>query len=336
MNDTDNPVDSITDWFLPTTDYLDGFIYPNHTMIREHPFLHPMAEGLLKRCRLAMEQNGGYLDFRIQEGHRRYRVHLIRNVGAGSGPNEGTFALRRMPASVPHLHDLGLPKVVVEVMLHPKLNHGGLVIICGETGQGKSTTCASMIRERMLVHGTFTLTIEDPVEAALEGAHANGHCLQTEVVGGNFADALKGAMRSYPVVPGSMLYVGETRDRETAHQVLQIATNGHLVLTTIHANGPIEALQRLLAMAEGMMSRNEAADVVASTVRMIAHQNLKRLPAAPGQPARRKPEIRFLLSSRSNSSVATVIRDGRLQALENEMATQERRSTMMGVDEVFK
>lgn len=325
----EQPEEAITDWYLPKSGWMDGFIYPGHIMVRDHPRLYDMASGLLERCQQQQRFNKGYPDFRLREGHRVYRVHFINNLGGG------IYALRRMPSVIPRLGSIGLPGGIYDVLTHAKLNHGGVVMICGETGQGKSTTCASMIQERMMLHNTFTLTIEDPVEAPLEGAHGGGHCLQTEVVGGNFPEAMKGAMRSYPVVPGSMLYIGEIRDRETAAEALRIATNGHLVLTTIHANGVIQSLQRLMGMAEESMGRKDAQEVLASTLRLVMHQVLEVVPARAGQPLTRRLKVEFLMSGKSDSSVAGTVRDGKLVSLVNEIDIQRQVLKMKGIGALF-
>jgi type IV pilus assembly protein PilB len=116
----------------------------------------------------------------------------------------------------------------------------GLVLVCGPTGSGKTTTLYSAItilntRERNIV------TIEDPVEYQLKGVNQNQ---VKEAIGLTFAKFLKHALRQDPDV----ILVGEIRDRETAEIAIQASLTGHLVLSTLHTNDSVSAITRLLEM----------------------------------------------------------------------------------------
>jgi len=170
--------------------------------------------------------------------------------------------------------------------MHERLGAGGLILICGETGNGKSTTCASAIKSRMQKFGNFGLTVEDPPEFPLHGKQGEfGRCIQTEVRSGDFANALKGAMRCYPTMNGSILFVGETRDHETASEVLRVATNGHLVFTTIHGTDIISSIKRFISLATANRSSSEAdiKGIFASSMRMVLHQRLRDVPGVARQ-----------------------------------------------------
>lgn len=320
------PEDRISDWYLPESGYKKGFIYPGPVPIEEHPRLFDMANALLQQAR---ERTKDYDEFVIRYGTRTYRGHRIETI-------EGSvYALRRLPDVIPELASLGIDDNVRSLLLHPWLRRGGLVLVCGETGQGKSTTCAATVKERMIRHGSFCLTVEDPPEMPLHGVHGKGRCLQTEVKSGNFAEAMKGAMRCYPTVRGSMLYVGETRDPETAVEVLRVATNGHLVLTTLHAEGLIEAIKRFGGMAGANMPESEVRSIFATSFRMAIHQQLEDARAQPGRAARKKLKMQFLVSE-SNSSVAHRIRRGETESLSSDIDLQRRTLANHGVDELFK
>lgn len=152
----------------------------------------------------------------------------------------GTYALaiRSLPLEIPDLSDLGLPDVTGDFLDKTK----GLVLITGATGSGKSTTLASMIKminERYNYHIT---TIEDPVEYLHR--HAKSMVTQKEIGSDavSFADALRAALREDPDV----IMLGEMRDMETISIALTAAETGHLVLSTLHTNGAVKAIDRIL------------------------------------------------------------------------------------------
>lgn len=307
------PEDFITDWFLPQADPLSGFIYPGPVQIRDHPRLFDEAATML---RLAEEKTGdGRVEFNVRVGNRSFRGHKIQSI---SGI---TYAMRRLPDVVPSMDQLGVNPVIQQLLVHPRLSRGGLVLVCGETGAGKSTTCASAIKQRMESLGSFCLTLEDPPEMPLHGIHGNGRCIQTEVATGKWAQAMREAMRCYPSVPGSMMYVGETRDAETAAECLRISINGHLVLTTLHADGLEAAVRRFISLASAAMLAEEVRYIMASSFRLAVHQQLEPTRDRDGRMAKRL-RASFLFSPNGRSPVAQKIIGG-AKSLNNEIRTQE-------------
>lgn len=116
----------------------------------------------------------------------------------------------------------------------------GLLLVCGPTGSGKTTTLYSAITMLNSSEKNF-VTIEDPVEYQLE----NINQIQVkESIGLNFAKVLKHTLRQDP----DIILVGEIRDRETAVTAIQASLTGHLVLSTLHTNDASSAVTRLLEM----------------------------------------------------------------------------------------
>lgn len=326
-----NPEDLISDWYLPMSSALDGFVYPNGRSIKKVEKLHPVAQHLLQKC-IEITQDGR-IEFNLREpGGRLYRGHVIESVQGK------IFELRRLPTAIPPLKDLGLNLGIQEILLHEELRKGGLVIVAGETGQGKSTTCAAAVKARIEKFNAFCLTIEDPPEMPLHGRHKGGRCIQTEAVSGKFADAMRGALRAYPTMAGNILYVGETRDNETASEVLKIATNGHLVFTTIHSNDVISGIKRFISLATAHKDISEEAikSVFADALRVILHQRLEDIPATAGSPAHKQLSVRFLLSRGGDTAVAHMIRKSSIEGLSTPLDSQRRTLEMQGPEGLMK
>lgn len=159
------------------------------------------------------------------------------------------------PALVPHLRNLG--------------KRTGLILLCGSTGQGKTTTSCSLLADYLNTFGGVAFTIEDPVEYDLEGRHnENGFCYQTEVKEDEeWGKMLKRSLRWHP----RYIFVGELRTPEAANQLLRAATSGHLVMTTMHAGTVEEALEGLLQLAEQAVG-DRATTLLATGLSAVIHQ----------------------------------------------------------------
>jgi type IV pilus assembly protein PilB len=137
----------------------------------------------------------------------------------------------------------------------------GLMLVTGPTGSGKSTTlyaCLNKLNEP----DTNICTVEDPVEYKFKGIN------QVQVksqVGLTFAGALRAFLRQDPDV----IMVGEVRDQETAQICLRAALTGHFVLSTIHTNDSLSAVNRLVDMGIEPF-------LLASTLRVLEAQRLIR------------------------------------------------------------
>ncbi|MBW1895537.1 MAG: Flp pilus assembly complex ATPase component TadA [Deltaproteobacteria bacterium] len=116
----------------------------------------------------------------------------------------------------------------------------GLIVVCGPTGSGKTTTLYSAITMLNTVEKNI-VTIEDPVEYQLEMINQSQ---VKEGIGLSFAKILKHTLRQDP----DIIMVGEIRDRETAETAIQASLTGHLVLSTLHTNDSPSAITRLLEM----------------------------------------------------------------------------------------
>lgn len=117
---------------------------------------------------------------------------------------------------------------------------GGVVIVSGPTGQGKSTTLSAMLTA-LARHRLKVMTIEDPVETRVPMVHQAGI---NDLSGSTFASLLKAYMRQDPDV----LMVGEIRDQETAVEFLRGAETGHLMLSTVHTTDVSSVFSRVRSL----------------------------------------------------------------------------------------
>jgi twitching motility protein PilT len=162
----------------------------------------------------------------------RFRANIFMQRG------NVAMAVRQIPFKIKTFEELAIPKVVVELANLPR----GLVLVCGPTGSGKSTTLASLIDKINKERRDHIITVEDPIEYL----HRHSSCLinQREVGADthSFASALKYALREDPDV----VLIGEMRDLETIEAALTISETGHLALATLHTNSCAEAITRIV------------------------------------------------------------------------------------------
>jgi type IV pilus assembly protein PilB len=152
------------------------------------------------------------------------------------------IVMRLLPKSshAPTLQDLGLRGMALKNLETQMLRSHGVILICGPTGSGKTTTLYSIL-SRLSTTKVNVLTVEDPVEYHIPGANqvqVNG------AIGLTFASALRSFLRQDP----NIILVGEIRDTETAELAVQAALTGHQVFSTLHTNSAAGALPRLLDM----------------------------------------------------------------------------------------
>ena len=166
------------------------------------------------------------------QGIGRFRVNAFVQQGHVG------LVLRTIPATLPSIKALNLPKVLEEVAMTKR----GLVIFVGATGSGKSTSLAAMVDYRNENSYGHIITIEDPVEFV----HPHKNCIVTQREVGidtdGWAAALKNTLRQAPDV----ILMGEIRDRETMEHAVAFAETGHLCMATLHANSANQALDRII------------------------------------------------------------------------------------------
>lgn len=227
----------------------------------------------------------------------RLRVNLQRQGGRLAA------AIRALPRRIPSIEELSLPSALSELATAAN----GLVLVCGPTGSGKSTTLAAILDRLNQTEFRHIITIEDPVEYE----HRNTRSVFEQVEVGSdvpeFALALRAALRRDPDV----ILVGEMRDLETISTALTAAETGHLVLSTLHTADSAQAIHRIIDVFPGA-HQEQIRHQLALSLRAIVSQQL--IPTSDGRG--RVPAVELLLA---NYAVRNHVRRGNIERLYNEI-----------------
>ena len=153
------------------------------------------------------------------------------------------------------LESIGGDRLFINPLRRAMKRKNGLILMCGQTGSGKSYTLFSLLMS-MDRSKKKIISIEDPVEYEGDGI------LQIDINKDelSFSDALRSSLRLDPDV----IMVGEIRDRDTADLAMKASSTGHLVFSTIHTNGVIQAITRLKGMGISEDVLNENLELISS------------------------------------------------------------------------
>lgn len=215
----------------------------------------------------------GSVDFAYNyDDDHRFRVNLFQARGTLS------VAARLITSNILPFEGLHLPPIMADIAMQPQ----GIVLLCGVTGSGKSTTIASMldyVNQRKSVH---IVTLEDPIEYIFTDKKATINQREIGLDCLDFKTGLRALVRENP----DIVLVGEMRDQETFEAALHAAETGHLVYGTIHASSTTQTFSRIY----GLFPQEEIEQVrkiLAYQMRAFVyqkllptlHENIHRIPA---------------------------------------------------------
>lgn len=278
------------------------FCFRKHGAIGFNPALRwtaqeidEMIKPLLNQRQLKILRERHSVDLAVTTGHVRLRINVFdTNVGL-------SLAIRLLPGAIPTLAKLNL---------HPSLQQAcrektGLILVCGTTGCGKSTTIAAIIDEINRTRAAHIITLEDPIEYRFT---TNKSLIQQRELGTHipsFMQGLTDVLREDPDV----IVVGELREPETIRLTLHAAESGHLVIASLHATKGEDAIYRICnSFPPG--SQDEIRFQLASTMGWTIIQHLVYLERA----GFRVPVLSII---KGTQSIKGLIRDNKLFQIEN-------------------
>jgi twitching motility protein PilT len=253
-----------------------------------------LVRSLLTARQLDMLRQRKSVDYAMSVSNARLRINFFTTARGIS------LAIRILTGHIPTIDELNLHPSLKEIA---KLE-AGLVLTCGSTGVGKTTTIAAIINDINRSRQVHVITLENPIEYRFKSDKA---FIQQRELGAHmpsFAQGLLDVLRENPDV-----IVGELREPETMQLTLNAAESGHLVIATMHASTPEEAIYRL-CNAVPPESQNEVRYQLASTLIWLIVQQLVYV-----------EKIGYLIPAltivRGTSAVKNIIRENKLNQLNN-------------------
>ena len=244
----------------------------------------------------ALFEERGDLDFAYEmDRHSRFRCNFLKQAN-GYGA-----VFRLIPTKIATLEQLGIPPVVKEFAQL----RGGLVLVTGPTGSGKSTTLAALIDHINENYSRHIVTIEEPIEFV----HNNKRSIITQrevpINAATFPSGLKAALRE----DADIVLVGEMRDLETISLALTAAETGLLVFGTLHTNNARKTIDRMIDVFPAN-KQAQARTMLANSLRGVLAQLLMKKADGSGRVAVNEILI-------ANPAVAAIIREGATQKLQD-------------------
>src|SRR5438067_5456245 len=267
--------------------------------IREKPLTRDETMSMLRevcgdRNWVIFEERGD-LDFAYEmDAASRFRCNYLKQAhGYGA-------VFRLIPTKIATLEQLGIPPVVKTF----GDMRGGIVLVTGPTGSGKSTTLAALIDYINTNFPRHIITVEEPIEFV----HQNKRCIitQREVPehAASFPIGLKAALRE----DADIVLVGEMRDLETISLALTAAETGLLVFGTLHTNNARKTVDRMIDVFPSDQ-QGQVRTMLAASLRGVVAQLLLKRCDKPGRLA-----VNEILVG--NSAVSAIIREGATQKLQ--------------------
>lgn len=238
---------------------IDGVLYDKLSLPK------PVQEAVISRIKILSQMKidehrtpqDGRFNFKVGDQEVDLRVSTLPT----SHGEKIVMRLLRKSGGIPTLTQLGLGGTALKTLETAILRPHGIIIVCGPTGSGKTTTLYSVL-SRLNTTRVNISSLEDPVEYKISGVN------QVQVnpgVGLTFASGLRAFLRQDP----NIILVGEIRDEETADLALQAALTGHLVFSTLHTSDASGVLPRLLDLGAETF-------LLASTMNAIVGQRIVR------------------------------------------------------------
>ncbi|MDO8489966.1 MAG: PilT/PilU family type 4a pilus ATPase [bacterium] len=215
-----------------------------------------------------------------------------------------SLTARIIKTKIPSFEEINLGKT--EEML-TKLNYG-LILICGPTGSGKSTTLSTILDRINAERSSKIITAEDPIEYVFEHKKSTIEQREIGIDAPSFGASLRTVFRQDP----NVIMVGEIRDKETISETLRIAETGHLVFSTLHTSSASATILRIVDIFEPHEQRQVKIQL-AENLRAVIFQQL--VPSVDGKRVAAR-EIMI-----NNSAISNIIRVGNFEQIDTVIQT---------------
>lgn len=235
---------------------------------------------------------------------------LSYRINASKSNGRLFLVIRIINKDIPTCEELFIPQ---SVQAFTSLKQG-MVLVCGATGSGKSTTLAALIEKINRERRVHIVTLEDPIEYKYENKKALIHQREVGRDTKSFACGLRSALRQDPDV----ILVGELRDRETTAAALIAAETGHLVLTTLHTNDAVGAVNRILDLfgEERQLVRSQLAEVLQGIIcQELIPRAMGNGRVASFEVLSLTPALRSLIREGRTHQITSYLQTGRQQGM---------------------
>ncbi len=238
---------------------IDGILYDKLSLPKN------VQDAVVSRIKILSEMKidehrtpqDGRFNFKVSDEEVDLRISVLPTAFG----EKIVMRLLRKTGGIPSLDELGLNGSSLRNLETAMLRPHGIILVCGPTGSGKTTTLYSILAKLNTTRVNI-MSLEDPIEYQLAGVN---QVAVNPAVGLTFATGLRAFLRQDP----NIILVGEIRDKETNELSLQAALTGHLVFSTLHTSNAAGALPRLLDLgAENFL--------LASTINAILGQRIVR------------------------------------------------------------
>ena len=295
--------DTVSDIYItgghPVVSRRRGNIEFNNNVKFSHQEVADLVKKLLNYGQQAVLSEKKSFDIAISLCGVRLRINVFTTARGLS------LAIRILPGKIPSIDELNL---------HPSLHEisklkTGLVLSCGPTGVGKTTTIASIINEINNTRPSHIITLENPIEFRFQTVKA---FIQQRELGDHmvsFSQGLIDVLRENPDV----IVVGELRESDVIRLTINAAEAGRLVIATLHASTPEEAIYRLCNSVP-IESQSEIRNQIALMFQWLIVQQLVYIERVGFR-------VPLLTIVRANSSIRNIIRENKLQQLQSVLAT---------------
>lgn len=277
-----------------------------------------LSEGLIFSI-LPPEQKENLLANKEIDIGYEYQGHRFRvNVYYARGSVNASFRL--IPNKILTIEELGLPPAFHNLASYDS----GLVLVTGPTGEGKSTTIASIINEINVKYAKHIITIEDPIEFIYPASRSVISQRELHEDTHSWNISLRSVLREDPDV----ILIGEMRDYESMQQAITIAETGHLVFSTLHTSSAAETINRIIDIFPSHQ-QNQIKTQLSAVLKAVVSQRL--LPRADQKGRIVSTELMY-----NTSAVSAIIREGKPYLLDNVIQTSEQEGFIFFERYLFK